>query len=98
MLVVDWISFSYMDEMTERKKIIKKDKHINTVEFLKLSTNIRKQKLLFHNISDVMRYETETEENRSTNSSMWSAEPGKRETVMWLPVGKTFQAKSNVSC
>ncbi len=31
----------------------------NTVEFLKLSTNIRKQKMLFHNISDVMCYETE---------------------------------------
>lgn len=38
------------------------------------------------------------EENRSTNSSMWSAEPGEREIVMWLPVGKTFQAKSNISC
>lgn len=38
------------------------------------------------------------EENRSTNSSMWSAKPGEREIVMWLPVGKTFQAKSNISC
>lgn len=38
------------------------------------------------------------EENRSTNSSMWSAEPGDREIIMWLPMGKTFQAKSNISC
>lgn len=34
------------------------------------------------------------EKNRSTNSSTWSAEPGERR----LPVGKTFQTKSNISC
>jgi len=91
MLVVELIFASLesfcMDEMLKKKQ--------HTIEFL---LNLESRNFCFTTSQIRCVMKLCLEENRSTNSSMWSAEPGEREINMWLPVGKTFQAKFNISC